>query len=57
MVDPGSTLGEVAAVTRVAPESAPKILEKNDILMSIILRQIKFSVGILVQHGNSGHFK
>ena len=48
MVDPGSTLREVAAVTRVAPEFAPKIVEKKiDILMSMILRQIQFSVGIL----------
>ena len=28
LVDPGSTLGEVAAVTRVASEFAPKIVEK-----------------------------
>ena len=30
MVDPGSTLSEVAAVTHVAPEFAPKIVEKNN---------------------------
>ena len=54
MIDPGRTLGEVAAVTRVAPEFAPKIVEneitKIYILMSMILRQIQFSVGILGQH-------
>ena len=47
MVDPVSTLGEVDAVTRIAPEFAPKIVEcfftKIDILMSIILGQIQFS--------------
>ena len=53
MVDPGLSLGAVVAVTRVAPEFAPKIVKKiikNDILMSMILRQIQFSVGILAQH-------
>ena len=45
MVDHGSTLGEVAAVTRVAPEFTPKIVEKKIvILMSMILLQIQFSV-------------
>ena len=29
MVDPGGTLGEVAAVSRVAPEYAPKIVGKK----------------------------
>ena len=55
MVDPGRTLGGVAAVTRVPLEFAPKIVEikitKIDMLMSMILRQIQFSVGILEQHG------
>ena len=38
MVDPGGTLGEVAVVTRVAPEFAPKIVGKKiDIFMSMIL--------------------
>ena len=30
MVDPGSTLGEVAAITRVALEFSPKIEEKKN---------------------------
>ena len=29
MVDPGRTLGEVAAVTRIAPEFEPKTVEKK----------------------------
>ena len=55
MVDPGRTLGEVAAVTSVRPEFAPKIVEKTkikiDILMSMILQQIQFLVGILALRG------
>ena len=41
MIDPGGTLVEVAAVSRVAPEFAPKIVGKKItkiyILMSIII--------------------
>ena len=54
MVDPGRTLGEVAAVTRIPPEFAPKNVKKIRkiyILMSIIQRQIQFFEAIRAQHG------
>ena len=61
MVDPERTLGEVAAVTRVPPEFAAKIVGKKitkiEILMSMILRQYNFRWEFWRNAGNSGHFK
>ena len=52
MVDPGRTLGEETAVTRVQPDIAPKIVrKKNYILMSMIQRQMRFLLGILALRG------